>query len=60
MAADCEAALVVARESGDRHREGQFLSYLGLLPGQIPNWGSRSPASGISLDTSNARELTAR
>jgi tetratricopeptide (TPR) repeat protein len=26
-----EAALVIARESGDRHREGQFLSYLGLL-----------------------------
>jgi tetratricopeptide (TPR) repeat protein len=33
-----EAALVIARESGDRHREGQFLSYLGLLHARQANF----------------------
>ena len=33
-----EAALVIARESGDRHGEGQFLSYLGLLHARQANF----------------------
>ena len=33
-----EAALVVARESGDRRTEGQFLSYLGLLHARQANF----------------------